>query len=364
MILVTGATGLVGSHLLYELLSKGEKVKALKRQSSDTNRVLKTLGYYTGEPENLFSGIEWINGDVTDRESLDPAFLDVDKVYHAAGMISMDPADRAEMARINIEGTANIVNLCVEKKIRKLCHVSSVAAFGHRVPPVVVDENVSWKAGTHKLTYRVTKFNAEMEVWRGMAEGLEAVIVNPSIIIGPGDWRKGSPAMFDRVAKGLKFYTHGVTGYVDVRDVAKAMILLMESSEKEEHFILNSENLSFQELFEMIAIELNKPVPSIAATRFMTGLAWRLDYARKKLLGGTSLITREAVASAHKETLYSNEKVRKALGIDFIPIRESVMNTVRCYCESGAKKAEGGRRKAEGTRRKAQDARHKAEGKK
>lgn len=334
MILVTGATGLVGSHLLYELLSKGEKIKALKRQSSDTNRVLKILGYYTREPENLFSGIEWINGDVTDRESLDRAFLDVNKVYHTAAMISMDNANGAEMKRINVEGTTNIVNLCLEKKISKLCYVSSVAAIGNRSAPDFVDESVPWKAGKKKITYGSTKFHAEMEVWRGMAEGLEAVIVNPSIIFGPGVWEKGRPAMFDKIAKGLKFYTHGIFGYIDVRDVVKAMILLMESGKMGERFILNSENLSSQEVFEMIALVLNKPAPNIYANRFLTGLAWRLDWLKSRITGGTHLITRDTSALAHRKILFSTEKVRKAVGIDFIPIQESVVNTMRCYCES------------------------------
>jgi len=316
MILVTGATGLVGSHLLYELLKKEEKIKALKRQSSDTGQVLKTFGYYTEKFEKLYSRIEWVDGDVSDRESLEMAFKNVDKVYHSAAIISMDSANNAEMKKINIEGTTNIVNLCLEKKVSKLCYVSSVAAIGKRAAP------------NKKITYGSTKFYAEMEVWRGIAEGLEAVIVNPSIIIGPGVMGKGSMAMFDRIAKGLKFYTHGVTGYVDVRDVVKAMILLMESEIKGERYILNSENLSYKEIFGMIALGLNKPAPNIYANRFMTGLAWRLDYLKSKFPGRTHMITKETAAIAHRETLFSNEKVKEVFGIEFIPIRESIEETV------------------------------------
>lgn len=317
MILVTGATGLVGSHLLYELLKKEEKIKALKRQSSDTGQVLKTFGYYTDEFEKLYSRIEWVEGDVSDRESLEMAFKNVDKVYHSAAIISMDSANNAEMKKINIEGTANIVNLCLEKKVSKLCYVSSVAAIGNRTAP------------NKKITYSSTKFYAEMEVWRGIAEGLEAVIVNPSIIIGPGVMGKGSMAMFDKIAKGLKFYTHGVTGYVDVRDVVKAMILLMESEIKGERYILNSENLSYKEIFRMIALALNKPAPNIYANRFMTGLVWRLDWLKSKFPGGTHMITKETAAIAHRETLFSNGKVRKAVGMEFMPISKSIEETVR-----------------------------------
>ncbi|MBA7581641.1 Aurachin B dehydrogenase [subsurface metagenome] len=331
MILITGATGLVGSHLLYELLKKEEKVKALKRQSSDTGNVLRTFGYYTDEQKKLYSRIEWVEGDISDRESLEMAFKDVNKVYHTAAVISMDSADSAEMKIINVEGTANIVNLCLEKKISKLCYVSSVAAIGKRTPP-------------NKITYSSTKFNAEMEVWRGMAEGLEAVIVNPSIIIGPGVWGKGSLAMFDKIAKGLKFYTRGVTGYIDVRDVVKAMVLLMESEKKGERFILNSENLSFQEVFGMIALVLNKPAPDIYANRFITGFVWRLDWLKSKLTGGTHLITKEAVAIAHRETLFSNEKVREVLGIDFIPMRESIEDTARRFGDGATGRGSEGAR--------------------
>lgn len=333
MILITGATGLVGSHLLYELLQKEEKIKALKRQSSDTGYVLKIFGYYTDEHEKLYSRIEWVEGDVSDRESLEIAFKDVDKVYHTAALISMDSADSAEMKRINVEGTTNIVNLCLEKKISKLCYVSSVAAIGKRTAPDFVDENVLWKAGKKKITYSSTKFNAEIEVWRGMAEGLEAVIVNPSIIIGPGVRGKGSMAMFDKIAKGLKFYTHGITGYVDVRDVVKAMILLMESEKTEERYILNSENLSYKEIFGMIAKALNKPAPNIYANRFITGLVWRLDWLKSKLTGGSHMITKEAVTIAHRETLFSNEKVRNEVGMEFRVIRESVEETARRFGE-------------------------------
>jgi len=315
MILITGATGLVGSHLVYELLKKEEKIKALKRQSSDTGQVLKTFGYYTDEPEKLFSRIEWVEGDVSDRESLEMAFENIDRVYHTAAIISMDSADSTEMEKTNVEGTTNIVNLCLEKKMSKLCYVSSVAAIGNKTAP-------------KKITYSSTKFNAEMEVWRGIAEGLEAVIVNPSIIIGPGVRGTGSMAMFDVIAKGLKFYTHGITGYVDVRDVVKAMIVLMDSEISGERFILNSENLSYKEIFGMIAQALNKPAPNISANRFMTGLAWRLDYLKSKLTGATHRITKETAEIAHRETFYSNEKVREAVGMEFRLIRESVEETV------------------------------------
>jgi len=324
MILITGATGLVGSHLLYELLKKEEKVKALKRQSSDTGQVLKIFGYYTDEPEKFFSRIEWVDGDVSDRESLEMAFKDIDRVYHTAAIISMDSADSAEMKKTNIEGTTNIVNFCLEKKIKKLCYVSSVAAIGNKTVPDFVDESVLWKAGKNKITYSSTKFNSEMEVWRGMAEGLEAVIVNPSIIIGPGTRGTGSMAMFDKIAKGLKFYTRGVTGYVDVRDVVKAMILLMESEIKGERFILNSENLSYKEIFGMIAFALNKNAPNIYANRFMTGLVCRLDYLKSKLTGGAHMITKETAEIAHRKTLFSNKKVKEAVGMEFRLIRESV----------------------------------------
>ena len=340
MILVTGATGLVGSHLLYELLKKEEKIKALKRQSSDTGQVLKIFGYYTEEFEKLYSRIEWVEGDVADRESLETAFKDVNQVYHAAAKISMDSSDIAEMKRINIEGTTNIVNLCLEKKISKLCYVSSVAAIGKRTAPDFVDESVIWKAGKKRITYGSTKFNAEMEVWRGMAEGLEAVIVNPSIIIGPGVRGKGSMAMFDKIAKGLKFYTHGITGYVDVRDVVKAMIFLMESEIKGERFILNSENLSYKEIFGMIALVLNKPAPNIYANKFLTGLAWRLDWLKNRFTGGTHLITRDTAAIAHRKTLFSNEKVRKAVGMEFMAMRKSIEETARRLGD-GARGREG-----------------------
>lgn len=331
MILVTGGTGLVGSHLLYELVKKGEKVKALRRNMSDTSQVLKVFSYYSLDYKKLYSQINWVEGDVTDMESLGKTFENVDKVYHTAAIISMDSDDSADMKRVNVEGTANIVNMCLEKKISKLCYASSVAAIGKRTAPDPVDENTFYKGSKKNKDYASSKFNAEMEVWRGIAEGLNAVIVNPSIIIGPGTRETGSMGMFEKVGNGLKFYTRGITGYVDVHDVVRAMIMLMNSEKQGERYILNAENLSFKEIFNMIAAALDKKAPSIYANRLMTGIAWRMDYLRSKLSGTKQIVTREAADAAHRKTFYSNKKVKKATGIDFKPVSISIKETGEKY---------------------------------
>jgi len=331
MILITGGTGLVGSHLLYELVKKKHKVRAFKRPTSKTENVLKTFRYYSDNPEELFSKIEWVEGDVSDMTFLEDAMQGVSKVYHCAGMVSFDSRDRKEMLEINIGGTANVVNACLGTKIEKLCFVSSTAAIGDKSGAGLVDENTIWKPSKSHSWYSVSKFKSEMEVWRGMEEGLKAVIVNPSIVLGPGDWNRSSGRIMKSVWDGLKFYTLGVTGFVDVMDVVKAMIELMEGEIIGERYIISSENLSYKEVFEMIANAFNKKPPTIQATPSLTGFAWRLDWMRSKILNKQPLVTRESARSGHRKVYFSNQKIRDAIGIDFRPLIVTIKETAEFF---------------------------------
>lgn len=331
MILVTGGTGLVGSHLLFGLVRSGKKVRALKREKSDLSQIKKIFSLYDANPGILLENIEWVTGDITDIYSLYEAMEGVEQVYHTAAMVSFHPADKPEMFKINVDGTANVVNACLFKGVKKLCNVSSIAALGNSENGEYIDEETRWKNSGKNSRYSLSKYAAEREVWRGTIEGLPAVIVNPSVIIGPGDWNKGSSALFQQVWDGLKFYTRGVNGYVDVHDVAKAMILLMDSDIENSRFIVSSENLDYLEVFSMIAEGLGKKKPSMKATAFLRQMAWRAEMLRSAFTGGKPLITRETARTSAQKYYYSNEKIRTTLGFEFIPMVDSFRETCKIF---------------------------------
>ncbi|WP_372752275.1 NAD-dependent epimerase/dehydratase family protein [Labilibaculum sp.] len=332
MILVTGGTGLVGSHLIFDLLSKGKKVRALKRQSSNTELVRNTFAYYTKNANELFERIEWFDGDVLDPLSLEDALKDIKEVYHCAALVSFKKNDFKKLQDINVLGTRNIVNECLEAKIRKFCMVSSIASLGSpEEGENTVNEQTPWTPEEKRSSYSSSKFNSELEVWRGIEEGLNAVIVNPSIILGPGQWEKGSSQLFSSVAKGLNYYTKGVTGYVDVRDVSRAMIELMDSEIKNERFILNSEDCSFEFILKSIAKALNIPGPKKYASKKMTEIAWRLAYLKKIFLFQQDSFTKETARASHNVKHYYNRKITEALGFEFISIKKSIEDTLKHY---------------------------------
>lgn len=326
MIFVTGGTGLLGTHLIYELLKRGEKVRAIRRESSKIEKLEKIISYYHKDPQGLLKNLEWVYGDILDIFSLEEAMDGVEKVYHAAAIISFNPSDHKKMIQINTKGTANIVNAALTKKIKKLCHVSSIASVGRDNTKDFVNENDQWTYSKRQSAYAVSKFESEREVWRGISEGLDAVIVNPSIILGPGHWGKGSSLIFSKLWKGLKFYTRGVTGFVDVRDVAEIMIQLMESTISNERFILNAENVSYKHLFENIAEELNVTRPKFYATKFMSELVWRLSKAQSLIRGKQPFITRETSRTANNKYYFSNEKICSALNFQFRSIEETIQD--------------------------------------
>lgn len=331
MILVTGATGMLGSHLLLELLKQNKKVKALKREESNCKFVEKLFSRYTNDYSRYYKNIEWVNADISDYYELKQVFSDIDIVYHCAAFVSFKPSDKNKIKLINIEGTANIVNLCIEHKVKKLCHVSSIAALGSTNNNSVVTEETKRNSNEKESEYSKSKYKSELEVWRGIAEGLNAVIVNPSVILGPGDWTKGSPSIISTVAKGLRFFTLGTTGFVDVSDVVNAMILLTESDISGERFIINGENLTYKSLFEIIAKALKVNPPQKFATPHMTEIAWRFFMLRYYLTGKNPVITKETARTSHKVSRYSNEKIINRLDFQFKSINDSILHICKIY---------------------------------
>jgi len=332
MILVTGGTGLVGSHLLFDLVKKGESIRALKRENSSLQDVRDCFAYYSDKADDLFDKIEWMNGNMLDTDSLDNALEGITRVYHCAALVSFKKADKNLMKNINVEGTRNIVDACLDHKIEKLCFVSSVAALGTpEEKEDIVSETTPWSPEDKRSGYSISKFNSELEVWRGIEEGLNAVIVNPSIILGPGQWHRGSSLLFTTVAKGMKYFTRGITGYVDVRDVSKAMVQLMDSDIKNERFLLNADNCSYEFIFKSIAKALNLTEPSKYASPLLTGIGWRLAYLKKILLFKEPSFTRATARSSHNRTYYSNQKIKDTLNFEYISIEKSIEDTVKHF---------------------------------
>ena len=332
MILVTGGTGLVGAHLLLKLAQEDLKLKATIRASSDVSRVRKVFGYYRNETEadRLFNKIEWITADLNDIPALEKAFDSVEYVYHCAALVSFDPADEKKLRKINIKGTANIVNLCISNKIKKLCYVSSVAAIGSSKNNAKVDENCKWNPEEDHNDYAISKYGAEIEVWRGTQEGVDTVIVNPGIIIGPGFWDSGSGKIFRRIDNGLKYHFPKVSGFVGVNDVVEVMIHLMNSEVQNEKFILVSENLSFEDVLKETADLLDKPRPTKQLKKWMIGLGWFFQKIGS-WFGKKQEITRDAIQGLYSETHYDSTKVQEELDFNFKPVREVLTDTAEIY---------------------------------
>jgi len=331
MILVTGGTGLVGSHLLYQLVLKNNTVRAIHRKNSNLNAVRKVFSYYSADFEALFDKIEWIEADIIDVYSLGKAFENVSEVYHAAALISFNSKDNKAMRKVNIEGTSNVVNLCIAKQVRKLCYVSSIATIEKSIDNKIIDENCEWNIELNNYGYAITKHGAEMEVWRASQEGVDMVIVNPGVILGAGFWHNGPGELFSKIYNGLKFYSEGITGFVSATDVVKVMIQLMKSDIKNERYILVSENVSFKDVFFKIAAGFNKKRPTIKTTKLMSAIGWRLEKIRSILTCKPPLLTKQSSKAIHNKHYYSSEKIKKAIHFQFEPVFTTIETVCKLY---------------------------------
>ncbi len=330
MILVTGSTGLVGTHLLAALTQEHNVIRAIYRSKNTLQRVEEVFSFYFDDIQPYYSKIEWIQADITDTTTLDKVFEGVTHVYHAAALVSFNPKDYKLMRKINIEGTANIVNFSIDAKVKRLCYVSSIAAVAKNAKQELITEDGDWTVEANNYGYAITKYGAEMEVWRGTQEGLDAVIVNPGIILGSGCWDTSSGKVFTNVKKGLRFYTEGVTGYIDVKDVVKSMVQLMNSTIKNERYILVSENKSLKSILFQIADVMGKKRPTIKVSKTMSEIAWRL-LSVVKLVGVQPTLTKQTAKSIHNQYYFSSEKIKEAIGINFQPIDSVIEEVCKNY---------------------------------
>jgi nucleoside-diphosphate-sugar epimerase len=334
MILITGGTGLVGAHLLLHLLEMGEyNLRAIYRKESHIQKTKALFELY--HKADLFPQIEWMQGDITDIPSLELAFVDVTSVYHCAAKISFNPKEENELRKTNIEGTANIVNFCIDKNVKKLCHVSSIAALGDLAQnESFVSEASEWNPEVSHSDYAISKYGAEMEVWRGHQEGLEVVIVNPGVIFGPAatrnDWHQGSCAFFTSIQKGFPFYTSGSSAYVAVTDVVKIMRLLMNSETNGQRFTVIAENRSYKDIIYTIAKKIGASQPSIEAKPWILNLGWRLDWLFSLVFRTKRKLSKHAAQSLLNTDVISNEKIKSYLNYTFEPI-DSYLDTVADY---------------------------------
>lgn len=316
MILVTGGTGLIGSHLLFHLVKNGKTVRANYRTKESLGKVSKIFGYYSNQPESLLEKIQWVQADITSMGNLDQLFIGIEEVYHCAALISFDPKMYKALVQANVEGTANVVNLSLKYGIKKLCYVSSIAAIGSSITKKEVTEDTEW-TNTNASVYGITKHDAELEVWRASQEGLSVVIVNPGVVIGPGFWKSGSGSFFTYAAKGKTSYIPGGTGFVTISDVINAMTKLMDSNIVGERFILVSNNLSYAELFQKIAPKLGVSPPTKKIPFWMLEIMWRLDGLRSSLLGKRRRFTKNMVKGLRHQDIYSHEKIKNAIDFKF-----------------------------------------------
>ncbi|MEN9685986.1 MAG: hypothetical protein RLZZ28_1772 [Bacteroidota bacterium] len=311
MIFVTGASGLVGSHLITALVREGKQVRAFYRSD---------IPSMAGAEK-----VDWVKGDMLDIVSLGHALQNIEQVYHCAATVSFNPAKKAAMFHTNVEGTANVVNASIDAGVKKLLFVSSVAALGRIRENTQINETMNWSEETSNSEYGKSKFFSEMEVWRGIGEGLNAVMINPSIILGAGNWASGSSAMFKSAYDEFPWYTEGTGGFVDVLDVVAAMMLLMESNASGERFILSAENLGYREVFELMAKGFGKKPPHKKVTPLLAAIVWRIEAIKARFTGKEPLLTKETAKTAAAKVTFDNQKLLKQFPqFSYLPVSDSI----------------------------------------
>jgi nucleoside-diphosphate-sugar epimerase len=328
MILVTGGTGFLGSHLLLFLLRKDLKVRAIYKNPLSLQKTKHLFSLYHPNPQELFNKIEWMHADITNITELDDIFEGIDQVYHTAAIVDLGGDKEKKMELVNVEGTKNMLQFSIDHKVKKFLHVSSIAALGSYETPITEKTYWSWKENSG--IYAKTKFLSEMEVWRATQEGLDVVIINPSVIMGAGFWEEGTGKIFRKIDKGMRFYTGGGSGFVDVWDVVKAMFQLMESPITNESFIVSAENLSYKYLLDKIADSLQKKKPNIELKPWMFAFIKPVNLI-SRLIWRKNIIDPSLIQSLFSNTQYSSDKLIKALDFQFIPMEISIRNIAEKY---------------------------------
>lgn len=337
MNLVTGATGIVGSHVVLNLLQKNKQVVACKQKNSDLSKVEELFSFYADDYKRLFEKIKWVDVDICNVFSIEDALDGITTVYHCAGFVSFNKRDRKKLERINTTGTQNVVDACLHKNIHALCHVSSVATMNNMDYTKVLTEEVFWKTSGKESDYAISKYGAERHVWRGMEEGLNAVIVNPGIILSPGFWQQSSSRLFSLAHAGNKFYTNGVAGYVAATDVASVMIELVEKNMFGQRYVLIENNYTYYNILSHIQTNFKQTAPAIHTPEFFLKTLSVLEHVITFFTGKNPRLNAALIHAAYNKQLYSNQKVKTALGLEFRPVYHVIEEICRLYMGKNAK---------------------------
>lgn len=331
MILITGATGMIGAHIAFALTSLGHNIRALRRNGSSIADTEKIFRFYSTNADTLLKRIEWIEGDVLDIFSLEDAMEGVEHVYHAAAMVSFVPEEREQMIKVNGEGTANVINVALNTGVKKFCHISSVAALGRTIDLKNIGEETWWKNDPANSWYAISKYSGEREVWRATEEGLDMVIVNPAVVLGPGNPTRSSNAIFSLAKKGFSWYTIGSGGFVDARDVADACIRLMQSEIVNQRFVLNAKNMSYREFADRILKQFGHQPTSREVGPFLTWLMWRAEKFITRFSGKTPRVTKESAAAAREQASYTGNKITQSLDFKYRDINTTLSEVCAFY---------------------------------
>lgn len=323
MIVVTGGTGLVGGNLLWHLLQENDRIIAIRRLKSNLEPLRVIFSFYTNEPDTFLSRIEWKVADVLDENSLLDSFRNAKTVYHCAAVVSLGGGTDT-LLDTNVIGTKNVVDAAIKSGVDKLCFVSSIAACGKASPVEMIDEESCWVEAAHRSTYSRSKYLSEQEVWKGIARGLNAVIVNPGVILGVSGTETGSSQLFSQVRKGLIFYTNGGSGYVDVQDVVIAMMLLTNSQISAQRFVMVAENCSNRDVLNWMADGFGKRRPFIGIGKNLLWFIGIISEMLGKLLRFKPLIDRGTARTATNREYYSSRKIQEAIGFQFTTIEKSI----------------------------------------
>ena len=294
MILVTGATGLVGSHLLLKLIEQDRVLVALYRSESKKNSTLDFLKERTKSAK--VAEIIWRKGDVCNQPSLAVAFEGITHLYHCAAFISFAHYKQETLMEVNQQGTTNLVNLAIKHQLKKIAYISSIAALGSDTTSDSIDESTPWNADQDHTPYAYSKFGAELEVWRATQEGVPAVIVNPGVILGTGVEGNPLELLCNQIDNRLLFYPKGATGYVTVEDVVQVLTDLMDSEIKNERFILVAENWSYEQMLHRIALIRKKRPPRIGLRKSWLQIACGLE-GILSLFGKRRFMTQALISS-------------------------------------------------------------------
>jgi len=315
MILVTGCNGLLGSYIARSLLNKGYAVKGYVRDGAD-------MSLLTKEEQ---SKITWSKGSLFDSNALAHALEGVTKIIHTAAVVSYSPARIKELYAVNVQGTANLINEALVSEVKDFIHVSSIAALGRPAGKEQINEEDLWVDSDYNTHYARSKYLSELEVYRGFEEGLKGFVINPSVILSPGDISKSSAKLFGYVLKGAKYYSKGNLNYIDVRDVCTLLIRLMESDVAVgEKFILNASTVDFKTFFELIAKELGVDPPSKEATTLMKEVLWRVEYLRSLISGEEPLLTKETARLSAAGHQYDHQKIKQLFNYQFYNLDDTV----------------------------------------